>query len=182
LNWKQVLGSFQIGIPVSVKELMLENEERLLAILRWILLSVPAGDRWYPVFSRYVGQIAGRVKGLGGDPGQIKPSPTGEIGPVQPGGGGSQPPSEKGLCFTGKIAGLIFDHFGDFEGFVLETDQRELTFLSREKDIEKLAERAWCERLRITVCVDRKQPQRPLSIVVLQPPAHISHRCCCRHD
>jgi hypothetical protein len=34
-------------------------------------------NRWSPVFERYLGQIAGRVQDLGGDPSQITPSPTG---------------------------------------------------------------------------------------------------------
>jgi hypothetical protein len=73
--------------------------------------------------------------------------------------------------FTGKICGLIFDHFGDFAGFVLETEHGEHRFHSREKEMEELAERAWKERLRITVHVDRSEPHRPLWIVVHQPPA-----------
>lgn len=46
-DWRQVLGTFQISIPVQSKEEMLEPEERLLSVLRWILQSIPAQDRWY---------------------------------------------------------------------------------------------------------------------------------------
>jgi hypothetical protein len=77
-NWRQVLGTFQISIPVQSKEVMLEPEERLLSVLRWILQSIPLHDRWYLVFSQYVEEIADRVRGLGGDPDQIQPSPNGE--------------------------------------------------------------------------------------------------------
>jgi hypothetical protein len=172
LGWRRVLGSFQISIPVSTKEIMLEPEERLLSILRWILLSVPVQDRWYPVFNRYIGQIADRVRGLGGDPNLITPSPTGELPrppePIPP-----RPGREDRFRYTGKIAALIFDHFGDFEGFILETQHgEEHKFFSCEKDMEELAERVWSERLRISVWSDRDQPQRPLTITVLQPPAH----------
>ncbi len=172
LRWRRVLGSFQISIPVTTKELMLEPEERLFSILRWILLSVPVHDRWYPVFSRYVAQIADRVRGLGGDPNLITPSPTGELPrppePIPP-----RPGREDRIRYTGKIAALIFDHFGDFEGFILETQHgEEHKFFSREKDMEELAERVWSERLRLSVWSDRDQPQRPLTITVLQPPAH----------
>ena len=169
LNWRRVVGTFQISIPVTTKELMLESEERLLSILRWILLSIPAHDRWYPVFKRYVDQIADRVRGLGGDPNLIGASPTGQLEP-----GKAAPPRprpEERVGHTGKIAGLIFDHFGDFEGFVLETNKREHRFFSREKDMEELAERVWFERLRITVWTERDHPHRPLTITVHQPPA-----------
>jgi len=33
-----------------------------------------------------------------------------------------------------------------------------------------LAERAWRERLRITVWAERHEPHRPLSIIVREPP------------
>jgi hypothetical protein len=82
---------------------------------------------------------------------------------------------EERRAFTGKIAGLIFDHFGDFDGFLLETEEGERKFLSREKDVEELAERAWRERLRITVCAERDQPHRPLSIIIREPPAPFGH-------
>jgi hypothetical protein len=170
LNWRRMLGSFQISIPVTTKNVMLEPEERLLAIMRWILLSVPLHDRWYPVFNRYVSQIADRVRGLGGDPGQILPSPTGQLQPSEP--IPPRPRPEDRVRRTGKISGLIFDHFGDFEGFILETDESEYKFFSREKDMEELAERVWSERLRITVWAERDQPHRPLTITVHQPPAH----------
>lgn len=91
-----------------------------------------------------------------------------------------EPPHGKGgeeprWCFTGKIAGLIFDRFGDFEGFVLDTEDGERKFFSREKEMEELAERAWRERLRITVWAERDEPHRPLSIIVREPPAPFGH-------
>ena len=169
LGWRQVLGSFQISIPVTTKNVMLEPEERLFSIMSWVLLSVPPNDRWYPVFSRYVSQIADRVRGLGGDPNLIMPSPTGQGRPIEP--AQPRPRPEDRIGYAGKIAGLIFDHFGDFEGFVLETYEGEHKFFSREKDMEKLVERVWCERLRVTVWAERDQPHRPLTITVHQPPA-----------
>ncbi len=40
--------------------------------------SIPAGDRWYQVFQRYLGVVAGRVDALGGDSTRIGPSPSGD--------------------------------------------------------------------------------------------------------
>jgi len=80
-----------------------------------------------------------------------------------------EPEGEERQAFTGKIAGLIFDRFGDFEGFLLDTEDGERRFFSREKEIEALAERAWRDRLRITVWVERHEPHRPLSIIIRQP-------------
>jgi hypothetical protein len=72
---------------------------------------------------------------------------------------------EDGRPFSGKVAGLIFDRFGDFKAFLLDTEDGDYRFRSREKDVAELAERAWRERLRITVWADRDEPSRPLSII-----------------
>ncbi|MFQ5435422.1 MAG: hypothetical protein ACE5FD_11155 [Anaerolineae bacterium] len=143
-------------------------EERDLSVLRWIGEAIPHHNRWYPVFRRYLEQIGERVKVFGGDPTQILPSPTGdgrrERPPHKP------PEEEKRMAFTGKISGLIFDRFGDFEGFLLDTEDGDRKFFSRERDLEELAERAWRERLRITVWAECDEPHRPLTIIVHQPP------------
>jgi hypothetical protein len=81
-------------------------------------------------------------------------------------------PHEERQAFTGKIAGLIFDRFGDFEGFLLDTEG-ERKFLSREREVAELAERVWRDRLRITVWTERDEPHRPLSIIILQPPSRL---------
>ena len=168
IEWRRVLGTFQLGIPVETKNVLLGPEERLLSVLRWIAEAIPPDNRWYPVFRRYLGIIGDRVGALGGDPTHIDPSPTGE--------GGRKPPvPEDLLCSTGKIAGLIFDRYGDFSGFLLDTEDGEREFLSREKEIEELAERAWRGRLRITVCAERHSPKHPETIIVRKPPAPFWH-------
>jgi hypothetical protein len=65
--------------------------------------------------------------------------------------------------------GLIVDHFGDFDGFILDTDTREHRYRSRERS---LAERAWRERLRIRVCAESEHHELIGSITVSEPPAH----------
>jgi hypothetical protein len=173
IEWRRVSGAFQLTIPVKTKHALLPTEERQLSVLRWIAEAIPQHNRWYPVFRRYLQQIAGRVKVFGGDPTHILPSPTGE---------GrrkhrchEEPEHKEFRAFTGKITGLIFDRFGDFEGFVVDTEDGEHKFFSREKEIEELAERVWAERLRITVFADRDEPQRPRSIIVREPPAPFRH-------
>ena len=81
-------------------------------------------------------------------------------------------PCSRTYGHTGKISGLIFDRFGDFEGFLLDTEDGEVEVLSRERDMRDLAERAWRERLRITVWSeeDEMERHRPVRVVVHDPP------------
>jgi hypothetical protein len=77
---------------------------------------------------------------------------------------------------TGKISGLVYDRFGDFEGFVLQTEHGSHRFHSREKDIELLVQKAWRERLRLRVWSERGEPRHVSSIVILQPPLAFARR------
>jgi hypothetical protein len=75
--------------------------------------------------------------------------------------------------FTGKIDELFFDEFGDFVGFVLRTEHGEEELFSREPEIERLAERAWRDRLRITVVVEHDHVRR---VIIHRPPAPFDSR------
>jgi hypothetical protein len=72
-----VLGAFQLSVPVGDKATLLEPEIRNLSVLRWIGAAIPLDDQWHPVFVRYLDQIADRVRGFGGDPDRVAPSPAG---------------------------------------------------------------------------------------------------------
>ncbi len=169
IAWRRVIGAFQLTIPVKTKEALLLREERDLSVLRWIAQAIPTTSRWYPVFHRYLGLIGGRVGSFGGDPSSIFPSPTGDGIPGRP-----RPKPDRERCYTGKIESLTFDGYGDFIGFVLETECEDRCFYSREGEIERLAQWVWRERLRITVVVcdeDRDLPQR---IIIHKPPAQFT--------
>ena len=151
--WRRVLGCFRLTVPVQTKHDILPEAERLLSIFLWTAKSIPAQSRWRPVFDRYLNQLEGRLSFLGGDPGKIIPSPTGNWQGVEPGkghGGGhghapGHGPGGDIDGIRGKVATLAYDHFGDFEGFDLETEWGHRRFFaSRERRIEELARRA-CE-------------------------------------
>jgi len=170
LKWRRIVGSYQITIPVRTKQVMLPAEIRLLSVLRWILQSMATDERWYPVFSRYVSLIADRVGALGGDPDRVQGSPAGIPGeePGEP----ECPPVERGpVCrFEGKITGLAYDCFGDFEGFVLDFCGKEIRFIARGHEIEGLVRLAWRERIAITVVVRVADQRRPISIILGRAP------------
>jgi hypothetical protein len=78
VNWRHIVGSFQLTIPVRKKADILPAQQRLLSNLRWIERAIPAGNRWTPVFGKYVAQIADRVDALGGDSSKVAPSADGQ--------------------------------------------------------------------------------------------------------
>jgi hypothetical protein len=162
-NWRYVVGTFQVRIPVSTKEVVLFPEENTLAVLKWRLEAMSPLNRWYPVLKRYVSYVAARVDGLGGNSAEIKPSLQGV--PVK-----WKAHGEKEIEYTGKVSAIIYDRFGDFEGFVLDTKSGDHRFDSREREIEKIVTRAWVERIVTSVFVEIDAPRRPEAIILRWPP------------
>lgn len=158
-NWRYVVGTFQVKIPVSTKEVILFLEENTLAVLKWRQEAMSPSNRWYPVLKRYLSYVAARVDGLGGNAAEIQPSLLGV--PVKDVVG------EKGE-FTGKVCEVIYDCFGNFEGFVLSTCCTEKrVFRCREKAIGEIAMHACERRLTISVFIDTvKEPEKICRISV----------------
>lgn len=167
IEWRRVIGAFQLTIPVHNKQSLLLKEERDLSVLKWIGGLIPKNNRWYPVFQRYLDKIGGRVKTFGGDPSKILPSLTGDGIPKvkHP----EEQEGEKRISFTGKIIKITYDRFGDFAGFVLDTEDGNRQFNAQEPEIEKVVTRAWAERLRTTVIVELDAPHRPEQIALHYP-------------
>jgi hypothetical protein len=172
LAWRRVLGAFQVNIRISTKQELLAPEGDRLALFRWISENVLPENRWYPVMRRYIAQLAGRFAGYGGNPIDVLPSPAGNVVHPKPSKGG-----EGGAEFhetTGKVSGLIFDHFGDFEGFVLESQLGEFVrFHSREKRVLEIARSALEDRSWVTVVREPKRHDEMRTIILrVSPPPH----------
>jgi hypothetical protein len=159
LSARKVLGAFRLNVAVKVGEPLLHKAVRNLAALRYIQQAIPADDSWRLVFTRYISQLGDKVRGLGVDPDLIKPSADDPGIPVGPAG--------ELDCYTGKVSEVIFDCFGDFEGFVLETCDTCHRFASSERALGDLVLRACKERLLISVCVKRGHKERICKIIVL---------------
>jgi hypothetical protein len=172
-GWRRVLGTFTMTIDVGTKHTLLPGEQRLLSILRWIELAIPVESRWYLVFRRYVEQIAHRVRYMGGDPAAIGATPDGDWQQVGYGthgkGGAGDADGERRIRFDGKVASLIYDRFGDFAGFVLDTEDGERRFESIEAPMERVVLRAFAHRIRITIVVERDDVERPETIYLHGP-------------
>ena len=173
--WRETIGAFQLGIPVSVKAQMLVHHMRLLSVMRWRAERLRPSNRWYGTFGRYVELFADKLRGLGGNPDLVPATVDGVFPGVEGGKPGDGPPRDEGGqvfdlghddwlgdtagldgdrpgAWSGKVSGLLFDHFGDFEGFTLESYAgAHGRFFSREAAILKIAEAAWRERHVVTV-------------------------------
>jgi hypothetical protein len=147
---RYIVGSFQVKIPVSTREAMLQAEETTLAIFKARLEAMSPTNLWYPVLERYIGQCAGRVDGLGGNAKNIPPS----LGGYRP---SHHPSKEKIEEFTGKVSEVVFNCQGDFIGFVLEDCCECRSFESCKKDMGELVLRALRERLTLMVVTTRKE-------------------------
>lgn len=112
-QWRYIIGTFQVKIPVTTSEVMLLPEENTLAIMKWRLQQMMPTNRWYLVLKRYIELISERIKGLGGNPDAIPPSPIGA--PLEP-----SRSCDELVEFRGKVMEVSFDCFGDLEGFVLD--------------------------------------------------------------
>lgn len=163
-DWRYVVGTFKVTIPVELDDVLLRPEENTLAILKWRLQQMSTSDRWYPVLKRYVGDVSGRVAGFGGNPVTILPSPTG----LPCGGGVPHPePCPHDLEeFTGKICEVIYGCFGEFEGFVLDTCKTTRAFASRDRSIGELALRVCRDRLTVSVLTELGGHHRIVRILV----------------
>jgi hypothetical protein len=165
---RYVFGAFQITIPVSVKSEMLVPEERILSVMRWIQKSIRPDDRWHLVFIRYLDQLAARVDALGGDAGSVPATQTG----IWPGlfGHGDHGRSS----FTGKVDGIVYDRFGDFQAFILVTlDGERRRLESRETRVLHLVQRAWEDRILATVVVRRDHSEQLLEILLHGASPHL---------
>jgi hypothetical protein len=94
-SWRETVGAFQLGIPVSVKGAMLPYHLQLLSVMRWRAEQMKPNHRWHATFHRYVALLADKVRALGGDPFAVPATPDGnfpmpgdEHGDGGPGGDG----------------------------------------------------------------------------------------------
>jgi len=145
-SWRAVVGTFQVKIPVTTKEVMLLPEENTLAVLKWRLGAMVPTNRWYPVLQRYIGYVSARIDGLGGNSSAIGPSLDGVV------------PSDlkpKRQEHTGKVVEILYDCFGQLEGFVLVgCCAKKHLIPSREPAVGRLVLHAFEARLTLSVWLD----------------------------
>jgi hypothetical protein len=148
----KVLGTTEFRIQVSQAEKLLPQFLHNLAVLKHIALSIPPSNRWYPIFQRYLSELGERIRAFGGDPDVVRPSPTGHpTRPERPGKPDRPDREEEMATFTGKVARLVYDCFGDFEGFELRDCDDLMRFVAHDRGVERVVLTACREDLKLTV-------------------------------
>jgi hypothetical protein len=143
-NWRYVTGTFQVTIPVDRDQALLLPEENTLAVLKWRRQNMAPAYRWLPVLDRYIAYVSGRVDGFGGTASSVGASLSGIPSQLHL-------PVQTKKEHRGKIREVVYDCFGDLQGFVLEDCCKQRFFASCEEAIGELALRACRDRLRVIV-------------------------------
>jgi hypothetical protein len=147
VQWRYVVGSFVVRIPVSTSAAMLAPEATTLAIMKWRLAHLSPGNRWAPVLQRYIAYCSARLDGIGGNAAQVPASLT-WVPPQLTRG----VPADRTRC--GKVVEVRFDCHGDFCGFVLEECCERHVYETRDRAIGRLALQTCREEMRLCVTVD----------------------------
>jgi hypothetical protein len=161
-NWRYVTGTFQVQIPVARNEALLPAEENTLAILKWRLANLTPVSRWYPVLQKYISYVSARVNAFGGNASTVPPSLQGYTPITLP----VKKCCVDTIAHTGRVVEILYNCFGVFEGFVLETCCKRELIKSCEEGIEKIALLACRKRLFLSVVVDYARLGKVCSLVV----------------
>ena len=143
---------------------MLIPEAMTLAIMKWRLAHLSPGNRWAPVLERY-------IKYSVGAPGRhrrrlVAGAALTHLDTAAAGRGGEQARAvERELC--GKVAKVLFDCHGEFEGFVLDDCCDHGRVESRDPSVADLVLRACRENL--TVCVRLCPGSHRLERLTIEP-------------
>lgn len=78
-GWRELVGAFQLGVPVSTREEMLDYHLRLLSLMVWRLEKLSRRSRWMPTMRRYVELLSHKVGALGGRPELVPATPDGHF-------------------------------------------------------------------------------------------------------
>jgi hypothetical protein len=93
--WRETIGAFQLGIPVSTRRDMLLDHLRLFSLMSWRLAKMSRKSRWHATMQHYVAQLADKVQALGGNTWEVPATPDGAI-PQLPWVGGDGVPDGSG--------------------------------------------------------------------------------------
>jgi hypothetical protein len=73
----QIIGTIEFMVTVSTAGVIMPELRRNFSVLKYIGATIPPANRWFPIWQRYLDQLAVRVRAFGEDPDSIKPSSSG---------------------------------------------------------------------------------------------------------
>ncbi len=155
---RYILGSFQLSVLVQTRAEAATVIERVHANLQRAVGTIPVENRWYPVMQRYLDQITDKLGALNGVSEHRHDDDRDDIR------------AHGQVRHEGKVTGIRYDSFGDFEGFWLKTERGEHELSTREHDMENIVTRAWRERIAVMVIVREGAPHSPVAVVFLRTP------------
>lgn len=151
----RVVGTTQFDILVKTENEIRPGLLRKFSVLKHIALSIPVGNRWHPIFERYLNEMGDRVRTTGIDPESVEPSSTGS-GTTVDRPDPDKPCEETGMegrciCINGYVSSLHYDCCGGFEGFTLCDCNEERFIPSLRCSLEQVALTAYREHIKVTV-------------------------------
>jgi hypothetical protein len=86
---RQIIGTIEFMVTVTTTGVIVPELRRNFSVLKYIGATIPAANRWFPIWQRYLDQMAVRLRAFGEDPDAIRPSSSGsgDDSVNQPGGG-----------------------------------------------------------------------------------------------
>jgi hypothetical protein len=172
---RHIVGSFQFSVLVENRAEILPIVERTLTKLRRVTNKIPVENRWYAVMHRYLQQVTAKFDALGGKPDHDHDHDQDrEHEHVHDRDRDRDREHEherdhERRVLEGKIAGVRFDTFGDFDGFLLKTPHGEHEFFTRERDMETTVKEAWRQQIAVRVIANEHTPHEPTAIIFLRP-------------
>lgn len=172
---RQTVSAFAVNIPVTTAPVMLPPEEAILSVLKWRTLNMDPVNRWFPVLTKLLGLVVGRVDGLGGNSGAVPPTLSG-VPPSAGCGKGekkhhcccedghgshshdrhcgkhhgkkhNEPKHPKSGC-VGRVSCILYDCHGKVQEFCIWDEEKrvEERFYTSHEELIVLVKKAWDER------------------------------------
>jgi L-lysine epsilon oxidase-like protein len=167
---RHIVGSFQFSVLVQNRAEILPIVDRTLTNLRRVTSTIPVENRWYAVMHRYLQQVTAKFDALGGkhDHDHDRDRERDRDREHEHEREHDHDHDYDPRVFEGKIAGVRFDTFGDFDGFLLRTPHGVHEFFTRERDMETTVKEAWRHQIAVRVIAKEHTPHEPAAIIFLR--------------
>jgi hypothetical protein len=185
----KIIGTFEFRVAVSTAPVIVPELRRNFSVLKHIGSTIPATNRWFPIWQRYLDQMGARLRAFGEDPEEIRPSSTGNgkddhpdhAHPDRP---DHDRPGHDHVCsphpcdphqgapggarqeFTGVIESIEYDSGGRWTGFRLRYCDTTRCFSGCDRALEDVIRRCCVDKSTVTVIATGKNHCQLVSLRV----------------